>query len=112
MTRPVFLSKATRRIMPTVCSPQLPAATWEEKLVAVLAIEVTWPAAQEPDTLHYDPWTIHARWEHTGILGPTIRAEVGDTIKVVFRNTASVPYSMHPHGVRYAGDAAGNAINF
>jgi len=52
-----------------------------------------------------------ARWEHTGILGPTIRAEVGDTIKVVFRNNASVPYSMHPHGVRYAKSSEGAPYN-
>src|ERR1700733_12103243 len=37
-------------------------------------------------------------WEHLGILGPLIRAEVGDTIRVVFRNNATVPYSVHAHG--------------
>jgi len=31
-------------------------------------------------------------WDHLGFLGPLIRAEVGDTIKVVFRNNAG-----HPH---------------
>jgi FtsP/CotA-like multicopper oxidase with cupredoxin domain len=40
-------------------------------------------------------------WEHLGILGPVLRAEVGDTIRVVFRNHATRPYSMHPHGVFY-----------
>src|SRR3954452_16265054 len=35
------------------------------------------------------------KWAHTGLLGPVIRAEVGDTIKVVFRNNASKPYSIH-----------------
>jgi FtsP/CotA-like multicopper oxidase with cupredoxin domain len=38
---------------------------------------------------------------YLGMLGPVIRAEVGDTIKVVFRNTCSFPTSMHPHGVFY-----------
>ena len=42
----------------------VPAPAWEQKPVAVLAIEVTWPAALEPDTLHYEPWTVHAGWEH------------------------------------------------
>ncbi len=42
-----------------------------------------------------------AQWEHTGILGPILRAEVGDTIRVVFKNNATRPYSMHPHGVFY-----------
>ena len=36
-----------------------------------------------------------------GVLGPFIRAEVGDIIKVVFRNNASREYSIHPQGVRY-----------
>jgi hypothetical protein len=43
----------------------VPVATWEEKPVAVLAIEVTWPAAVEPDTRRAEPWTVHTRWEHT-----------------------------------------------
>ncbi|MEO5817280.1 MAG: multicopper oxidase domain-containing protein [Gemmatimonadaceae bacterium] len=48
-------------------------------------------------------------WTHLGILGPLIRGEVGDTIKVVFRNHASRAYSMHPHGVFYKKDAEGLA---
>ena len=36
-----------------------------------------------------------------GILGPVIRGVEGDTIKVVFYNKASKPYSMHPHGLLY-----------
>jgi FtsP/CotA-like multicopper oxidase with cupredoxin domain len=48
-----------------------------------------------------------AEWTHLGILGPLIRAEVGDTIEVVFRNHASRPYSMHPHGVFYRKNAEG-----
>jgi manganese oxidase len=40
-------------------------------------------------------------WEHLGILGPVLRAEVGDTIRVIFKNNATRPYSMHPHGVFY-----------
>jgi hypothetical protein len=46
-------------------------------------------------------------WEHLGILGPLIRAEVGDTIRVVFRNNASFPASVHPHGVFYKKDSEG-----
>jgi FtsP/CotA-like multicopper oxidase with cupredoxin domain len=44
---------------------------------------------------------------HTGLLGPVIRAEVGDTIKVVFHNNASFPFSLHPHGVAYTRDSEG-----
>jgi hephaestin len=46
-------------------------------------------------------------WDHTGILGPILRAEVGDTIRVVFKNNATHPYSMHPHGVFYKKDSEG-----
>jgi len=46
-------------------------------------------------------------WEHLGILGPLLRASVGDTIRVVFRNQASHPFSMHPHGVIYTKDSEG-----
>lgn len=46
-------------------------------------------------------------WAHLGILGPLIRAEVGDTIRVVFRNNASRSYSVHPHGVFYLKDSEG-----
>jgi FtsP/CotA-like multicopper oxidase with cupredoxin domain len=49
--------------------------------------------------------------EYLGILGPTLRGEVGDTIKVVFKNKASRPYSMHPHGMLYAKDSEGVMYN-
>ena len=42
-----------------------------------------------------------------GLLGPVIRAEVGDTIKVVFKNNASFPASIHPHGVFYQKNSEG-----
>ena len=48
-----------------------------------------------------------AEWESSGILGPILRAEVGDTIRVVFKNNATHPYSMHPHGVFYKKDSEG-----
>jgi FtsP/CotA-like multicopper oxidase with cupredoxin domain len=50
-------------------------------------------------------------WEHAGILGPILRAEVGDTIKIIFRNNGTHPYSMHPHGVFYEKDSEGTAYN-
>jgi len=39
--------------------------------------------------------------EHLGVLGPVVRAEVGDTIKFVFKNNTRFPASIHPHGVFY-----------
>ncbi len=46
-------------------------------------------------------------WQHLGILGPVIRAEVGDSIRIVFRNNTHLSVTMHPHGVRYSKDAEG-----
>ena len=48
-----------------------------------------------------------ASWEHLGILGPVLRGEVGDTLKVVFKNQTRYPFSMHPHGVVYDRDSEG-----
>lgn len=46
-------------------------------------------------------------WEHLGLLGPMIHAEVGDSIRIVFRNNGSHPFSMHPHGVFYDKSSEG-----
>ena len=46
-------------------------------------------------------------WEHLGVMGPLIRAEVGDTIVIHFMNKATQPYSLHPHGVSYERDSEG-----
>ena len=45
--------------------------------------------------------------ESLGILGPIIRAEVGDTITVVFRNNTRLPVGIHPHGVFYTKASEG-----
>nr|XP_020454110.1 hephaestin-like protein 1 isoform X2 [Monopterus albus] len=38
---------------------------------------------------------------HLGILGPVLRAEEGDTLRVTFMNKADRNYSIHPHGLNY-----------
>lgn len=45
--------------------------------------------------------------EWLGILGPIIRAEVGDTVRVHFLNRTSLPLSIHPHGLRYSKENEG-----
>jgi FtsP/CotA-like multicopper oxidase with cupredoxin domain len=50
---------------------------------------------------------IPEKWEHLGTLGPVIRAEVGDTIVVHFKNKTRFPVSVHPHGVFYEKDSEG-----
>ncbi|MCP5003050.1 MAG: multicopper oxidase domain-containing protein [Planctomycetes bacterium] len=42
-----------------------------------------------------------------GLLGPVIRAEVGDTIVVHFKNNTRFPASIHPHGVFYTKSSEG-----
>lgn len=45
--------------------------------------------------------------QYLGILGPLLRAEVGDTIRVVFRNNLDAPTTMHPHGLFYTKGSEG-----
>src|SRR5207237_756298 len=45
--------------------------------------------------------------EHLGLLGPVVRAEVGDTIKFVFKNNTRFPVSVHPHDVPYDKSSEG-----
>eukprot|EP00055_Hartaetosiga_balthica_P015229 m.88631 g.88631 ORF g.88631 m.88631 type:complete len:490 (-) comp8813_c1_seq1:102-1571(-) len=54
---------------------------------------------------------IEQKWKHLGLLGPVIRAEVGDTIKVVYRNTLPFPTSIHPHGLHYTKHNEGAPYN-
>ena len=45
--------------------------------------------------------------QYLGILGPVVHAAVGDTIRIVFRNTCPFPASVHAHGVFYAKRSEG-----
>ena len=48
--------------------------------------------------------------DNSGIPGPTLRVNVGDTVKVHFRNNDThygFPHSLHPHGVRYDPNSDG-----
>ncbi len=74
------------------------------------------------------PWSLKLKWAKTrfveytddtfttrkpqpdwlGILGPVIRAEVGDEIVVEFFNRGHVAHDMHPHGLRYDKDNEGS----
>jgi FtsP/CotA-like multicopper oxidase with cupredoxin domain len=99
----------------------------------IQAEDVTWDFAPTgQDLLHGgpvpDPWTDSHVFSKTryieytdgtftrrkaqpvwlGVLGPIIRAEVGDTVVVHFRNRApSGSYGMHPHGFHYTKDNEG-----
>ncbi|XP_069577324.1 ferroxidase HEPHL1 isoform X1 [Brachyistius frenatus] len=45
----------------------------------------------------------HPNQQHLGIMGPIIKAEVGEQIVITFKNKASRPYSIDAHGVRATG---------
>jgi Putative multicopper oxidases len=45
--------------------------------------------------------------EYLGFLGPVLRAEVGDTINIRFKNNTTHTVSMHPHGVFYTKSSEG-----
>jgi manganese oxidase len=103
-----------------------------ERHYYIAAEDVMWDYAPSGhDLIHGgvipQPWTSKTRWAKTryieytdatfskrkpqpewlGILGPEIRAEVGDTIVVDFLNRTQIPHSIHPHGVRYDKDSEG-----
>ncbi|XP_048397435.1 coagulation factor V [Stegostoma tigrinum] len=59
------------------------------------------------DALFRERYDHGERYDHLGILGPVIRAEVNDVIKVLFKNLASRPYSIHAHGVSYEKSSEG-----
>ncbi len=104
----------------------LPAFAATTRHYYIAAEDVTWDFAPSGmDLMHGrsipDPWGKHTGWEKTrfieytdatfsirkpqpewlGILGPIIRAEVGDTVIVDFLNRSKRSHSMHPHGLRY-----------
>jgi len=96
------------------------------------AEEVTWDYAPSGRDLLSgrpipQPWDLRRQWTKTryieytdatfsvrkpqpewlGILGPIIRAEVGDHVEVEFLNRTQAFHSIHAHGVRYDKDSEG-----
>ncbi|KAM9321158.1 ferroxidase HEPHL1 [Gastrophryne carolinensis] len=49
--------------------------------------------------------------EHLQILGPFIKAEVGDSILIVFKNKATRPYSIYAPGVQVVNHDGGSVIH-
>jgi manganese oxidase len=111
-------------VMLAVCGPLCFGAKTRNYYIA--AEDVAWDYAPSGhDMVHGralpQPWRQQTRWsksryieytddtfsvrkpqpEWLGILGPVIRAEVGDTVVVHFLNRTRQPHSMHPHGLRY-----------
>jgi len=57
------------------------------------------------------PKVISAEWEHLGILGPVIRANVGDSVVVYFKNMTANAASIHVHGLLYDVNSEGAVYN-
>lgn len=99
----------------------------------IAAEDVTWNYAPSGHNLLNgsiirQPWSLKLQWPKTrfieytddtfttqkpqpqwlGILGPIIRAEVGDEVVVEFLNRTHVPHDMHPHGLRYDKNSEGS----
>uniref|UniRef100_A0A8D2JSC3 Coagulation factor V n=1 Tax=Sciurus vulgaris TaxID=55149 RepID=A0A8D2JSC3_SCIVU len=75
----------------------------------IAAEEVIWDYAPVISIVYkqYQDETFTKRVENSnikeeGILGPIIRAQVRDTLKIVFKNMASRVYSIYPHGVTFS----------
>ncbi|XP_028582431.2 coagulation factor V [Podarcis muralis] len=47
----------------------------------------------------------------SGLLGPTLRAEVGDTLVIHFKNLANKPLSIHPQGIAYSKHSEGSSYS-
>ncbi len=48
---------------------------------------------------------------HLGLLGPLLRATVGETIRLYVRNDASLPFSINPWGLRVAKNSEGSGYD-
>lgn len=61
------------------------------------------------DSTFTQPKARPAEWKHLGILGPLIRAEVGDQIQITLKNNLEFSVSLHAHGAFYdkASEGAG-----
>jgi len=82
---------------------QRPPRPWGDSLVYPMVHYVGYTDSTFSTPIARPPWL--------GILGPTLRALNGDTIRVVFRNATRQPLSMHPHGVRYNAENEGALYN-
>ena len=102
----------------------------------IAAEDVTWDYAPSGHDLLSgeplpQPWLLKREWPKTrfieytdgtfttkkpqpewlGILGPVIRAEVGDDVLVEFLNRTHLAHNIHPHGLRYDKNKAQDVVH-
>ena len=123
--------KALSALLLLLAIPPLAASAGQVREYWVAAEPVEWDYAPAGNLLHpgteFEPWGARTRYSKyrfigytdgsyqtpleqprwRGILGPELRGEVGDTLKVHFRNRTELPLSMHPHGLHYDEDNDG-----
>jgi DNA-binding NtrC family response regulator/tetratricopeptide (TPR) repeat protein len=58
---------------------ELATAGWEQKSVAILAIDVTWPETAGHDAPRHEPWTVRTGWEH--VLAATVQGFGGAVLQ-------------------------------
>lgn len=63
------------------------------------------------DSTFATPKAIAPEWQHLGVLGPVIRANVGDSVIVYFKNKTTMNASIHVHGLEYDKSSEGAAYN-
>lgn len=90
------------------CSSCTPSAAASHQLVPTQPRASPRPAPPLPTHLQ----NRSAEWAHLGLVGPTLRAEVGDVIKVTLKNLVpGKSVSLHPHGVLYTKAGEGSPYN-
>ena len=134
--RTVFVAAAFAGFLGVSCAlaakPKTPVAKGIVRSYYIAAEDVDWDYAPSGRDLMSGrpipaPWTNKTVWRKTryveytddtfsvrkpqpewlGILGPVIRAEVGDSIVVHFLNRTQRAHSIHPHGLHYDKDNEG-----
>ena len=63
------------------------------------------------DTTFTTKKAILPEWEHLGVLGPVIRANVGDSVVIYFKNKTTIDASIHVHGLLYDVNSEGSVYN-
>jgi len=63
------------------------------------------------DSTFTTPKPIIPQWKHLGILGPVIRAIVGDSVIVYYKNNTTINTSLHVHGLEYDASSEGAPYN-
>uniref|UniRef100_A0A673M8V6 ferroxidase n=1 Tax=Sinocyclocheilus rhinocerous TaxID=307959 RepID=A0A673M8V6_9TELE len=90
-----------------------PTRTWEEQIFEIYGNEFLKKEGkfigskykkvlyrEYTDDTFTKPKERSADMEHLGIMGPMIHGKVGEKVKIVFKNMAKRPYSIHAHGVK------------